>query len=156
MDPAHGRPYGALEAHALRTRDGRIDAILPMRDWRPEPGEEIVDGGGRWVTPGLVDCHTHLAWGGSRADEFERRLAGATYAEIAAGGGGIRSTVRATRAASEEELAESAAARLAPLEYTALIWAAFIGYGVFSEVPTWATLGGGLLIVLAALLTSRR
>lgn len=115
MDPTHGRPYGALEGHALRVREGRIEAILPMREWRAAPGEEVVDAAGRWVTPGLVDCHTHLVWGGDRADEFERRLAGATYAEIAAAGGGIRSTVRATRAASEEELATAAAARLAPL-----------------------------------------
>jgi imidazolonepropionase len=115
MDPIVGRPYGALERHALRVRDGRIAAILPMRDWRPEPDEAIVDVDGRWLTPGLVDCHTHLVWGGERAGEFERRLAGASYAEIAAAGGGIRSTVRATRAASEEELALAAAARLSPL-----------------------------------------
>jgi imidazolonepropionase len=115
MDPAHGRPYGALEGQALRSRQGRIESILPMRDWRPEAGEAVVDAGGRWLTPGLVDCHTHLVWGGDRAGEFERRLAGASYAEIAAAGGGIRSTVRATRAASEEELALAAAERLAPL-----------------------------------------
>ena len=75
----------------------------------------MVDVAGRWLTPGLVDCHTHLVWGGDRAGEFERRLAGASYAEIAAAGGGIRSTVAATRAASEEELALAGAARLAPL-----------------------------------------
>ncbi len=116
MDPARGWPYGAPEGpHALRARNGRIEAILPMQDWAPAPGEEAVDAGGRWITPGLVDCHTHLVWGGDRADEFERRLAGASYAEIAASGGGIRATVRATRAASEEELARAAAERLAPL-----------------------------------------
>lgn len=115
MDPVHRRPYGALEDRALRVRGGRIETILPMQDWRPEDGEEVIDAGGRWLTPGLVDCHTHLVWGGDRADEFERRLAGATYAEIAAAGGGIRSTVRATRAASEEELVLAAAARLTPL-----------------------------------------
>lgn len=116
MDPSSGRPYGAPEGpHALRARDGRIEAIVPMRDWRPTPGEEVVDAAGRWMTPGLLDCHTHLVWGGDRAGEFEQRLAGASYAEIAAGGGGIRATVRATRAASEEELARTAAERLAPL-----------------------------------------
>jgi imidazolonepropionase len=115
MDPAVARPYGALERHALRTQDGRIAAILPMAEWRPLPGEAVVDVAGRWITPGLVDCHTHLVWGGDRAEEFERRLAGASYAEIAAAGGGIRATVRATRAASEGELVEAAAARLAPL-----------------------------------------
>lgn len=116
MDPAHGRPYGAPEGlHALRARGGRIEAMLPVREWRPEPGEEVADAAGRWITPGLVDCHTHLVWGGDRAGEFERRLAGTSYAEIAAAGGGIRATVRATRAASEEELARAAAERLAPL-----------------------------------------
>lgn len=116
MDPARVAPYGAPEGpHALRARGGRIEAMLPMRDWRPEPGEEVVDVAGRWITPGLVDCHTHLVWGGDRADEFERRLAGASYAEIAAAGGGIRATVRATRAASEEELARAAAERVGPL-----------------------------------------
>jgi imidazolonepropionase len=75
----------------------------------------VVDVAGRWLTPGLIDCHTHLVWGGSRAAEFEQRLAGASYAEIAAAGGGIRSTVTATRTASEAELATLAAERLTPL-----------------------------------------
>ena len=110
-----GTPYGALPDHALRCRDGFIAELLPMAEWQALPGEEVIDVGGRWITPGLVDCHTHLVWGGSRADEFERRLAGATYAEIAAAGGGIRSTVRATRAATQDELAAAAASRLAPL-----------------------------------------
>ena len=110
-----GGAYGALPAHALRCTDGIIADLLPMAEWRALPGEEVIDCAGRWITPGLVDCHTHLVWGGSRADEFERRLAGASYAEIAAAGGGIRSTVRATREASQAELAEAAAARLAPL-----------------------------------------
>jgi imidazolonepropionase len=115
MDAVAGTPYGALPDHALRSEGGLIAAMLPMAAWRPLPGEEVIDVEGRWITPGLVDCHTHLVWGGSRADEFERRLAGASYAEIAATGGGIRATVRATRAASEAELAEAAATRLAPL-----------------------------------------
>lgn len=70
------------------------------------------DGAGAWVTPGLVECHTHLVFGGSRADEFRRRLAGATYEEIARAGGGIVSTVAATRTASEEDLFAAAAPRL--------------------------------------------
>jgi imidazolonepropionase len=115
MDMGQRRPYGALEHHALRTREGRIEAVLPMAGWQALAGEEVVDVQRRWITPGLIDCHTHLVWGGERADEFERRLAGASYAEIAGAGGGIRSTVRATRAASEEELAQAAAARLVPL-----------------------------------------
>ncbi|MFO1046833.1 MAG: imidazolonepropionase [Geminicoccaceae bacterium] len=115
MDPAQGGPYGPLGRHALRVENGRILAILSMDAWSAEADEAVVDVGGRWVTPGLVDCHTHLVWGGSRAGEFERRLAGASYAEIAAAGGGIRSTVAATRAASEDELTALAVARLEPL-----------------------------------------
>ena len=98
MDPGHTRPYGARERHALRVDNGRIAALVPMAEWGARPDEEVIDAAGRWITPGLIDCHTHLVWGGSRAGEFERRLAGATYAEIAAAGGGIRSTVAATRA----------------------------------------------------------
>jgi len=76
------------------------------------PQYEEHDGAGAWVTPGLVECHTHLVFGGSRADEFRRRLAGATYEEIARAGGGIVSTVAATRTASEEDLFATAALRL--------------------------------------------
>jgi imidazolonepropionase len=115
MDPARSGAYGALEGQALCVRDGRIESLVAMADWQAREGETVVDVAGRWITPGLVDCHTHLVWGGSRADEFERRLAGASYADIAAAGGGILATVRATRAASVEELARAGAERLAPL-----------------------------------------
>ena len=71
---------------------------------RKQAAKETVSLDGRWVTPGLIDCHTHLVFGGERAGEFEQRLKGATYEEIAKAGGGIVSTVRATRAASEAEL----------------------------------------------------
>jgi imidazolonepropionase-like amidohydrolase len=73
------------------------------------------DANGAWITPGLVDCHTHLVYGGQRADEFAMRLAGASYEEIARAGGGIVSTVRATREADEATLFAQAAARLEPL-----------------------------------------
>jgi imidazolonepropionase len=100
---------------AIGISDERIawiapDAHLPAFERAPEFAE--YDGAGAWVTPGLVECHTHLVFGGNRADEFGRRLAGASYEEIARTGGGIASTVNATRAASEDALLASAARRL--------------------------------------------
>ena len=77
--------------------------------------ERSLDGNGCWATPGLIDCHTHLVYAGSRAGEFEQRLDGVTYADIAAAGGGIQATVRATRAASAEQLTATSAPRLAAL-----------------------------------------
>jgi imidazolonepropionase len=95
---------------AIRIRDGRIAVVGPRADIERATGPDtvIVDAGGRVVLPGFVDAHTHLVFAGTRADEFERRCEGATYAEIAAGGGGIRSTVRKTRAATERALLDSA------------------------------------------------
>lgn len=106
-------PWGERGRGVIVVDDGRItrvvtDAALP-------PGlasRQELDGEGRWITPGLVDCHTHLVFAGDRAREFELRLGGATYEEIARAGGGILSTVSATRAASDEELLEGARARL--------------------------------------------
>ena len=105
---------GVVEGGAIAARDGRIvfagsSADLPVA-WRDGPG--VVDCEGRWITPGLIDCHTHLVYGGDRALEFEMRLAGASYEEIARAGGGIVSTVGATRAASEDNLLRHALARL--------------------------------------------
>jgi imidazolonepropionase len=79
---------------------------------RPPSRPETIDCEGRWITPGLIDPHTHLVFGGDRAHEFELRLAGASYEEIARAGGGIVSTMKATRAASQAELVASALPRL--------------------------------------------
>ena len=97
--------YGLVEDGALGWKDGRITYAGP-RSRLPEAARaaEVVDADGRLLTPGLVDCHTHLVFGGDRAGEFEQRLQGASYEDIARSGGGIVSTVRATRAASEDDL----------------------------------------------------
>lgn len=107
-----GRPYGAIENGAIAAKDGRIAWLGPRSELPQGDAREVHPLEGAWVTPGLIDCHTHLVHGGDRAAEFELRLKGATYEEIAKAGGGIRSTVRATRAASEEALLASALARL--------------------------------------------
>src|SRR3984885_8358789 len=105
---------GILESGAVAAREGRIAFVGPQAElpaaWRNSA--RVVDCEGRWITPALIDCHTPLVYGGDRAHEFELRLAGATYEEIARQGGGILSTVRATRAASEDELLRSALRRL--------------------------------------------
>ena len=107
--------YGLLADAALLVDGERIAWLGPMRECPAATGVECFDCGGRLVTPGLIDCHTHLVYGGDRADEFEQRLEGASYAEIAAAGGGIVSTVNATRAASEAQLFEQALPRLRQL-----------------------------------------
>jgi imidazolonepropionase len=112
---AGGAPYGAIENGALAIKDGRIAWVgaaseLPQRD-----AGEVVDSGGGWLTPGLIDCHTHLVFAGDRSGEFEQRLTGVSYAEIARAGGGIARTVAATRQASPAELEDTAARRLACL-----------------------------------------
>lgn len=102
-----GSPYGLVERGALAWKDGTIVFAGARDDLAGAPGElaaEVASADGALVTPGLIDCHTHLVFGGDRADEFERRLNGASYEEIARGGGGILSSVRATRAAGEDEL----------------------------------------------------
>jgi imidazolonepropionase len=107
-----GTPYAAIEKGAIAAKDGRIAWVGPEAELPRGEAREVHPLSGAWVTPGLIDCHTHLVHGGDRAAEFELRLQGATYEEIARAGGGIRSTVKATRAASEEELLASALARL--------------------------------------------
>jgi imidazolonepropionase len=103
---------GEVEDGLLAVQDGRIAFAGPAADAPAFDPIETVDCEGRWITPGLIDPHTHLVFGGDRAHEFELRLAGASYEEIARAGGGIVSTMRATRAATEGELVEAALPRL--------------------------------------------
>jgi imidazolonepropionase len=105
--------HGVIEPGVIAARDGRIVHAGAQPDFpRDADAAERIDCEGRWVTPGLVDSHTHLVFGGDRAHEFELRLKGASYEEIARAGGGILSTVAATRAASEAELVAGALPRL--------------------------------------------
>ncbi len=111
-------PWGAIRDAALGVRDGRVAWIGPRAALPAPPGSmarEVRDFAGQWITPGLIDCHTHLVYGGDRAHEFEMRLQGASYEEIARAGGGIVSTVKATRASDEGSLLASAMRRLAAL-----------------------------------------
>jgi imidazolonepropionase len=104
--------YGLREHGALLVEAGKIAWAGAMQDQPVVDDAEVVDCTGRLLTPGLIDCHSHLVYGGDRADEFEMRLEGASYAQIAQQGGGIVSTVNATRAASEAELFAQALPRL--------------------------------------------
>jgi imidazolonepropionase len=113
---ADGAPYGVIRDGAVAMRDGMIAWVGSTRDVpRDVTTRETRSCEGRWLTPGLVDCHTHLVYAGNRAGEFERRLQGATYADIAREGGGINATVRATREATAAELAAQSRPRLAAL-----------------------------------------
>ncbi len=113
-----GEAHGAIEDGAILIRDGRILWAGAGADLPAHEAMETDRLDGRWVTPGLIDCHTHLVFGGDRSGEFEQRLNGATYEDIARAGGGIVSTMAATRAASEDELYASALTRLAGLKAT--------------------------------------
>ncbi len=110
-----GEPYGAVRDGAVGISAGRLAFVGPRAGLPGAPqslAQDVRSGRGRWVSPGLIDCHTHLVYGGNRAHEFEQRLAGASYEEIATAGGGILSTVMATREATEARLLDSALARL--------------------------------------------
>ncbi len=112
-----GENYGEIRNGALAMSDGKIvwlgkEADLPAYN---EDDVKVINGQGKWLTPGLIDCHTHLVYGGNRAHEFEMRLQGKSYQEIAEAGGGIVSTVKATRDASEAELLATALPRLSAL-----------------------------------------
>ncbi len=113
-----GTPYGAIEDGAIAVSDGKI-VWVGKRKSLPRlietKASNVYDIEGCWITPGMVDCHTHLVYSGSRANEFELRLQGATYEDIARLGGGIRSTVFATRSADEESLFRQSAPRLLAL-----------------------------------------
>lgn len=114
MDSTIDAPYGAIEKAALAIKNGEIvwlgeQSSLPSFDAFATPTLSIK---GQWLTPGLIDCHTHLIFAGSRAEEFEQRLQGVSYEQIAAQGGGIASTVKATRAADHEQLFVDAKDRL--------------------------------------------
>jgi imidazolonepropionase len=107
--------YGSMLDAALAVKGERIAWLGTAEEGRQRAqaqGASIHDVRGQWITPGLIDCHTHLVYGGNRVAEFEQRLCGASYEEIARAGGGIQSTVRETRAATKESLYESALARL--------------------------------------------
>ena len=100
-------PYGQIENGAIAVTGDRIAWVGAMDTLPGKPdalANDVVDVAGKWITPGLIDCHTHLVFGGSRAGEFEQRLQGVSYEEIARAGGGIVSTMTATREASEDAL----------------------------------------------------
>jgi imidazolonepropionase len=114
---APGLPDALREAApvlaAIAECDGRITAVGPADELRRQsPAAEQIDLGGRLVTPGLIDCHTHIVYAGTRAAEIERRMAGESYESIARGGGGILATVTATRAATQQQLTDSALPRV--------------------------------------------
>lgn len=106
---------GEIMDAALAVADGRIAWVGPRRELPDLPAAEVIDGQGGWLLPGLIDCHTHLVFAGDRSGEFEQRLMGVPYAEIARKGGGIRATVDATRRAGLDELVALARPRLARL-----------------------------------------
>jgi imidazolonepropionase len=99
-----GNPLGLIDNGAIGIAEGKIVRVGKRTELAGFRAKEVVALGGAWVTPGLIDCHTHLVFGGTRADEHAMRRAGATYEEIAAAGGGIASTVKRTAAATDEEL----------------------------------------------------
>ncbi len=111
-------PYGAISDGALGIKDGRIAFAGPAAGLPGNPerlAARVHDAGGRWITPGLIDCHTHIVFAGDRAEEFEMRAGGARYEDIHRAGGGIQSTVRATRAADEDDLVRQSRPRLQAL-----------------------------------------
>ena len=115
LEAAPGNPLGVIEKGAVGIADGRIVRVGKRTELAGFRAKEVTALGGAWVTPGLIDCHTHLIFGGNRADEHALRRAGATYEDIAKAGGGIVSTVTKTAAASDDDLLASARRRLQAL-----------------------------------------
>ena len=107
-----GNPLGLIDNGAIGIAEGKVVRVGKRTELAGFRAKEVVALGGAWVTPGLIDCHTHLVFGGTRADEHAMRRAGATYEEIAAAGGGIASTVKSTAAASDAELLDQSRRRL--------------------------------------------
>ncbi|MEJ3964022.1 imidazolonepropionase [Citrobacter braakii] len=114
MDPERNTPYGLVEGHALIVREEKIRDIVPESSLYLTH-DNTFDMQGRLITPGLIDCHTHLVFGGNRAGEWEQRLNGVSYQQISAQGGGINATVSATRSASDEQLLHLAHQRMEQL-----------------------------------------
>ncbi|KLV73563.1 MULTISPECIES: imidazolonepropionase [Citrobacter freundii complex] len=114
MDPERGTQYGLLDGHALIVRQGKIRDIVPESSLYLTH-DNTFDMQGRLITPGLIDCHTHLVFGGNRAGEWEQRLNGVSYQQISAQGGGINATVSATRSATDEQLLHVAHQRMEQL-----------------------------------------
>lgn len=118
-EDARSIPYGQLENAAIGIKDGKIAWIGAQEQITTHlphyQDKQVTDADGKWLTPGLIDCHTHIVYGGNRSNEFEARLQGASYQDIAAQGGGIVATVSATRAASIESLFSQSEKRLVAL-----------------------------------------
>jgi imidazolonepropionase len=112
LQPAPGNPLGIVENGAIGITDGKVVRVGRRTELAGYRAERVDALGGAWVTPGLIDCHTHLIFGGTRADEHAMRRAGASYEEIAKAGGGIASTVSKTNAASDDDLLDQSRRRL--------------------------------------------
>ncbi len=127
----NGRPLGVIEDATVACDQGRIIDMGPTSQVRDYQAIKAIDAKGQVVTPGLIDCHTHLVFGGSRANEFAMRLAGASYEEIARSGGGILSTVKATREAAADDLIAATSERLLHLQSQGVMTAEIkSGYGL--------------------------
>src|SRR3954468_15979284 len=115
LEGGPGNPLGLIENGAVGIDGGRIVSVGKRTELAGYRAKQIDALGGAWVTPGLVDCHTHLLFGGTRADEHAKRRAGASYEEIAKAGGGIASTVAKTKAASDDDILTQSRRRLRAL-----------------------------------------